>query len=213
MYANETWQDAFGAVHNQDCVTDFGCWDATATTSASLVATATASASGQAAADSSGTVIYAFVVNGPADVFVPLTIRGYVSAAASGARAEAHAAIDYAGRAFYACSTVGYGLGCGDLPSSAFLSDSFSSLTGVINWIDIFANGTVYKDGAYSSYADPVIAIDPLFLADHPEFSLSFSSNLTSGVAVPEPTTWALILVGLGMAGQAVRRRRRGAMA
>jgi hypothetical protein len=164
---------------------DFGCWDATATASASLVATATASASDQAGSIASGLVSYAFAVNGPADVVVPLTIRGFVSAATSGARAEAHAVISYAGRSFIACSSTG--TGCGDEPASGFLIDSFSSFTNTVNWIAIYANDTVYKNGAFSTFADPIIAIDPLFLAANPGFSLSFSPNL--GGAVPEPGT------------------------
>jgi hypothetical protein len=208
MYANDAASDGFGVVHDQVCVADFGCWNSTASTSTSLVATATASASDQAAALASGLVDYAFIVNGP-------TIRGFVSATASGARAEAHAGIVYGGLSFYACSAVGFGLGCGDMPASAFLSDSFSSTTGVINWIEIVANGTVYKDGAFSSFADPVIAIDPLFLAANPGFSLTFSPNLGGGPlgGVPEPATWALMLAGFGLAGQALRGRRRIATA
>ncbi len=203
IYADDASSNSFGAVHDKNCVPDFGCWDATATTSTNLVATATASATDQAAAIASGLVSYAFVVNGPADVVVPLTIRGFVSAATSGVRAEAHAVITYSGRSFTACSSTGPG--CGDLPASGFLIDSFSSLTDTVNWIAITANGTVYNNGAFSSFADPIIAIDPLFRAANPGFSLSFSPNL--GGAVPEPGTWALMLVGVGVAMRSSRRR------
>jgi hypothetical protein len=52
-----------------------------------------------------------------------------------------------------------------------------------------------------SALADPYIRIDPAFLADHPGYSLAFSSNITNGplvgASVPEPATVWLLGGGL----------------
>lgn len=61
--------------------------------------------------------------------------------------------------------------------------------------------------GSYSAYADPLITIDPGFLAQNPGYSLVFSPNLLS--SVPEPSAWALMLVGFGGLGAAMRSSRR----
>jgi hypothetical protein len=45
---------------------------------------------------------------------------------------------------------------------------------------------------------------------DRPDFALTLSSALISVIAVPEPAAWALMLVGFGGAGAAMRFRPRG---
>jgi len=62
---------------------------------------------------------------------------------------------------------------------------------------------------AYAT-ADPYAEIDPAWLQAHPGYALAFSSGFTNGAgpAVPEPTTWALMLGGFGLAGSGLRRRR-----
>jgi hypothetical protein len=58
---------------------------------------------------------------------------------------------------------------------------------------------------AYAS-ADPLIQIDPTFLANNPGLSLDFSAGIENGIAgaVPEPSTWAMMILGfagLGLMG------------
>jgi hypothetical protein len=81
-------------------------------------------------------------------------------------------------------------------------------------------------DGYASAYLDPRIEIDPDYLALHPNISLTYSDGVGnfagSGLddvperfrpnqpigGVPEPSEWALIVVGLGFAGASLRRIR-----
>lgn len=54
------------------------------------------------------------------------------------------------------------------------------------------------------AWIDPIITIDPTFLAQNPGFSLSFDA--LPG-AVPEPAEWAMLICGFGLVGGAMRRR------
>jgi hypothetical protein len=63
-----------------------------------------------------------------------------------------------------------------------------------------------------SATADPHFFIPPQYLADHPDASLQISPGLEPLLgAVPEPRSWALMMLGVGLAGAAVRRRRTAA--
>jgi hypothetical protein len=58
--------------------------------------------------------------------------------------------------------------------------------------------------GFYSAYADPLITIDPTFLRNNPGDYLVFSSNVNPSAAIPESSTWTMLLLGfagLGVAG------------
>jgi hypothetical protein len=61
-----------------------------------------------------------------------------------------------------------------------------------------------YPSSFAHAFADPIIRIDPVFLAAHPEYSLSFSPNLAP---VPEPDTAWLFGSGVLLLIAAVRRR------
>jgi hypothetical protein len=67
--------------------------------------------------------------------------------------------------------------------------------------------------GATSASIDPVITIDPTFLADNPGFGLAFSPNIQQETtepttsSVPEPASIVLVAAGLIGLG-AVRRRK-----
>jgi hypothetical protein len=74
-----------------------------------------------------------------------------------------------------------------------------------------------YNDGvdliqgisAASVYLDPYISIDPAWSATHPGYQVIVDSGYGNAppVGVPEPASWALMLVGIGAAGAALRRR------
>jgi len=59
--------------------------------------------------------------------------------------------------------------------------------------------------GSASATADPVISIDPTWLAQNPGYSLEFSPGITNG-STPEPSSLFLLGSGLLTAGYWVRR-------
>ena len=81
-------------------------------------------------------------------------------------------------------------------------------------WNEVSLTALVELDSLFpssaSALADPFIQIDPVFLRDHPGYSLEFSDNITNGptapATVPEPSTVWLISGGL-LALIGLRRR------
>jgi hypothetical protein len=88
--------------------------------------------------------------------------------------------------------------------SMGVVSETVQIQAGVAGFFtDGFANA--------SASADPYFFIDETFLAEHPDVTLTISSQvgnspLTGGV--PEPASWALMLLGFGAAGAILRGRR-----
>lgn len=100
---------------------------------------------------------------------------------------------------------------------SGSFSETFSALVmpNLFHTIIMEAHGTplnssLYNDAGYSwalgGYIDPIITIDPAF-ADR--FSVVQSSIPIVAVPVPEASTLAMLLGGLGLLGWAAARRRR----
>jgi hypothetical protein len=105
--------------------------------------------------------------------------------------------------------------------SSPFVGNHIITVTAG----DIYSVQEVIQVDGDSDYGPPgpqvmasvgptVITIDPTFLAANSGAEVSLSPNLGAS-AVPEPTTWAYALVGVCLAGGALRmsRRKRGAVA
>ena len=158
-------------------------------------------------------ITYYYEVLGPA-YSVPMEISGVLTTSATGANAQSNAGISATyGPNLNACSTTMMGGCLFGYPANASLNDAaYTVPTGVIAAVSLIAYG--YSDdgsGGYSALADPMVQIDPAFLLDNPGFSLVFSSNITSLSAVPEPAAWAMVMVGLGGLGAAMRSRRRQA--
>lgn len=151
---------------------------------------------------------YHYEVVGPAsDTPVNLQITGFLTVRNS--------SINGSAKAFIIAGGVGKSLeiySAGELQSSP--SWLISVLPGSVNDITMQANagGNDYE-GAYSSYAfaDPVIS----FVGPHDGYSLVFSPGIGNGVGggVPEPATWAMMVVGFGALGAVLRRRSRSALA
>jgi hypothetical protein len=67
-------------------------------------------------------------------------------------------------------------------------------------------------EGSGYAFVDPMVIIDPIWLADHPGFTIDFSPNVISVSTptsdVPEPSTLAIFLLGIGTIGRTLRARR-----
>jgi hypothetical protein len=153
-------------------------------------------------------------LGGPA---VPVTIVGDLSTSATRLGAHGGAEIQvYVGGlevgAFPACSSTYFScssLGLG--PPSVSINDLVSVSPGQVNLVqmDAYAGAALYGvagSGSGSATADPVISIDPTWLATHPGYSLEFRPGITNG-ATPEPSTLLLLGSGLLTLGYGVRRR------
>jgi hypothetical protein len=82
-------------------------------------------------------------------------------------------------------------------PGSSLTYDQSGLIgTSQIGAIEIFSEVSVIA-ATGSAFADPIVQIDPTFLAANPGYSLEFSSGLIS--AAPEPGSVGLTLIGLGM--------------
>ncbi len=75
--------------------------------------------------------------------------------------------------------------------------------------------GSIYQTGttiSASASADPTFIISPSYLASHPDVQLQVSPGLEAmipaGASVPEPSTWTLLMLGVGFCGANIRARR-----
>lgn len=71
-----------------------------------------------------------------------------------------------------------------------------------------FVVGAPNASGNADAFIDPVFTIASAFAASHPEYSLVFSQGVGNSAAgaVPEPATWALMVLGFGLVGSLRRR-------
>ncbi len=176
-------------------------------------------------------LIYQGVVEGPDEVNVPLHFAGHYASQSGGAPDH-----DAAWGRFYVSSisilpngsevgsifSAGTG-GCVDCNSLVTAPPGQLAVNDIDQVIDVETNLPFYIEleafilwneeatrSTAFAVADPHIFIDPAF----PEASL-FTLTLSPGVGngpppgVPEPEAWVLLTAGLGLAGGALRRRRR----
>ena len=98
---------------------------------------------------------------------------------------------------------------CNGPPTSGLFDQTVSLDPGsytVQEWVSVQAT----QQGSGSADADPQIFIDPAFLSQHSGYALGTPLGLSGPAGVPEPAAWALMIVGLGLSGAAVRRGRAG---
>jgi hypothetical protein len=119
--------------------------------------------------------------------------------------------------------SFGKGISIENVPFTTTSLANNSTTPSYASYAEIEAGGTINDGtGSFSAFADPVIEIDPTWLATHPGYYLVFSSNVTppagtgtgpgTGTStVPEPGT--LLLALMGIAGVMLRPRRRVAPA
>jgi hypothetical protein len=184
-----------------------------------------------------GILKYDFAVTGPQNLVVPIHMLANLHATASvdaptvviGGQVTNTVAFSFATLGLFgssvnknweACAKAGAGanpLACGLNPTDQAISDLFSITAnqGVEVTESAYAGGNSSGDATAS--ADPIFFIDPDFLSTHPGYELVFSPGVGNlapggpGDGVPEPATWAMMLLGFAGLGAAMRTRRRTA--
>jgi hypothetical protein len=162
---------------------------------------------------------YAFEIVGPTDTNVPINVVASISSyfsTGSNFSLEGYETI-------YSTGTRPFGMSLcpASAPEGCQQTDVISDTLSYDGVVDFSANTIYYVESDVSitldSYtgpfsasivADPAFTIDPTFLAANPGYSLQFSSGVSDPPsAAPEPTAWALMILGLGAAGGLLRRR------
>jgi hypothetical protein len=159
-----------------------------------------------AGASSEATVYYE--VSGPpnttalVDFFAAST--GADAPSASGPDAFADVQAEWSGGQFYACAGSGAALAsCSGQGSSFSGTQSYYLSTNTpYDYQTIVTGYSTLGAGSFSAGLDPMIGIDPTWAAENPGYSLLVSPNVG---AVPEPEGWAMMLVGFGAIGAAMR--------
>ena len=161
---------------------------------------------------------------------VPLTISYGLAATGSGASAYGMSSINVMNETVHPGTDFGDAVTCENgqpscLVETAHTDVAFdfiyyvddhgtvtSGFDGTIN-LNVLAHGGApqngFPHGGSLALADPVIGIDPAFLALHPGLTVTPDNvpDVSLIGTVPEPATWALIIAGFGLVGGALRRR------
>jgi hypothetical protein len=94
---------------------------------------------------------------------------------------------------------------------SGYYSSEFNVLTSTAYTLSMNADASIFDTvGQASAMIDPMLSLDPSLAAD---YQLIFSPGIGNGVsAVPEPSTWAMMILGFcGVGFMAYRRKQNGA--
>jgi hypothetical protein len=165
-------------------------------------------------AQSSATVDFYFRFKGPANQKVTYHLQSSGATSIFGG-GQATAFIYLDGTLLnYACSSsmVGY---CAVLNAFAFNTD-FAAPTNTVQKLEIDLSGgtAAFGGGPYSAAIDPMITLDPAYVAQGD--TLELSPNVTQesvAPSAPEPATWVMALTGFAALGFAYRVRRRARLA
>jgi hypothetical protein len=174
------------------------------------------SVSGSGQAISQAYEEYWFRVDGPAGVMVPIIIDangGVTQSLTTPNSAQLYLGTP-SGTSLLASACLGTpAINCTSLGSKANFSIAAPiTVTSNANYnlqMDVYAvaqinNGTDVQ----SAFIDPFVSIDPTFLSNNPGFSLEFSQGILNEVsAVPEPSTWAMVILGFFGVGFVAHRR------
>jgi hypothetical protein len=154
----------------------------------------------------------------PSDTsMVALLFTGNLTTGVSGSNGNATASaaivVDGTGIQIQGCTTVAV-TSCNSLGSDASLTNApFSVPLDSVQRIDLTLSGSALATDpsgvGYTGTLDPLVQIDPNFLAANPNLSLEFSANLPADLtAVPEPSSFVLLGAGLFGLGFMVRKRK-----
>lgn len=206
--------NGLGIVTNND--SPFGSYSETSITSYSD-GTLNINNSGSADGTGLGAIIFTtaqfyFTLTGPNSIQVPLFLEadGSTSIAGNGV-SEAAISVDGAFN-LDARSCGGFEVSSCIRSDGSIIPVSFSGSYFIGDYVagsaccDIVQlSADVNTSGISGGVAsiDPMIIIDPTFLADNPGYTLSFSPNPVGGVT--EPATWAMMLLGFALAGGGLR--------
>jgi hypothetical protein len=167
----------------------------------------------------SANIIYHIEVSGPSGVMVPYyfdTAGGITSTAGPGQSGTANASVQLIAPG---------GIGLTGFDASTVLTQSgttFCGSNGCVNstqhvsllsdtqyTVEVSASALVFTNYASSvlAWADPYIYIDPTF-ANGNQFSLLISDGVGNTPAVPEPSTWAMMILGFAAVGFMAYRRK-----
>jgi PEP-CTERM motif len=151
-------------------------------------------------------ILYSFVVNGPSGP-VTVDLSGQVGGDTMGTNAQASTSIQIITFAISSEGTASESpiySATGPItgPQQQAVNLQFSLTAGQAYLIGLTADASVKNccstfPQSASAFFDPMITIDPS-TPDASAYSIAFSPNLTSTGAIPEPSTWTLLLAGFG---------------
>jgi hypothetical protein len=165
------------------------------------VATATAnSGSPDLIGEGGAGIVGSFVVLGPTLTSVPVEIIASGNASASGVGSTQATGQIIVENGYDQTTIVGTACASVSACAQGYDSASFTldqtmlAVTNIVNTVSISASAGAVE-GSSTAFVDPLIQIDPAFLAANPAFSLEFSAGF---VPVPLPAAIWLMLSALG---------------
>jgi hypothetical protein len=156
-------------------------------------------------------VIFYFMIEGPSTVQAPIELFASGSASETGDTFSGMIIADIIlGHYFLTACNGSAGGPCGASSfSGLFQAGMFYTNTQYqVTYRITGRDGGEDSTGSVSATLDPDIMIDPSWLTENPGYSLTVSPSPS-----PEPGAWALMILGFGALGAALRARRRAAIA
>jgi hypothetical protein len=165
---------------------------------------------------------YQIEVSGPADTIVPLFVVADLNASGDlgGAPSTSSSFNASASLGIEGVDVSAIWSACGNSAAPSCLGDvsvnqSLGFHANSLYTVTETTLASAEEGGSASAFADPFFSIAADFAAEHPGFSIQVSpgvANARVDSGAPEPASWAMMILGLGGVGAALRRRRDGAL-